>query len=124
MLHCWSMCFTVKHALQNRFKLPCSAKFLPGCSAARMSAFQNATLALLLRLSDPTGSLGDYWQGVGCAAVLAVRHFNARNGTVVPSLAAEHGGLRLRELIFDTGSVAAGGISWATVRRSARAVMP
>ena len=71
----------------------------------------NATIALLMRLTDPRGSLGDYWMGVGCAAILAVRHFNDHDGSVVPQFASSpNRSLRLNEIVFDTASTEAGGI--------------
>ena len=47
-----------------------------------------ASIGLLHRLTFEGGlETGDYWHGVACAAELAVRHVNERNGTVVPELA-------------------------------------
>ena len=47
----------------------------------------NVTIGLLMRLTSQFGPLGDFWDGVGCAAVLALRHANERNGAIVPQFA-------------------------------------
>ena len=71
----------------------------------------NATLALLLRLTSSGTPLSDYWTGVGCATILAVQHFNARDGAVVPDLQELSSPLQLRELVLNTDSVQSGGIA-------------
>ena len=48
--------------------------------------------------------------GVGCAAALALRHVNARNGSVVPALSTLDPSFRLRALFYDTESVPQGGV--------------
>ncbi len=58
-----------------------------------MGPLVNLTLGLFLRLStwDPTSKIrapkGFAWEGEVAVAFLAVRHFNNRDGTVVPALA-------------------------------------
>jgi hypothetical protein len=47
---------------------------------------------------------------MGCAAALALRHVNDKDGTVVPALAVLDPSFRLRGLIYDTRSVSQGGI--------------
>ena len=48
--------------------------------------------------------LGDTWKQCTCAAVLAVRHVNARHEAVVPGLAALTANLtRLNGSVYDTG---------------------
>jgi hypothetical protein len=61
-----------------------------------------ATLALLLRLTSSGVPLG--WEDVGCAALLAVRHVQQRDGSVVPSLVNVPAGFNLSTLIYDSES--------------------
>ena len=73
----------------------------------------NATLALLLRLTNSNSNLDDFWAGVGCLAILGVNDFNARNNSVVPELAGGNlssSSLQMSKVIFDTTSVGKGGI--------------
>ena len=73
------------------------------------SVGMNITLGLLMRQTSDGVRLGDYWDGMSCAAVLAVRHVNARNGSVVPALGGLSG-THFRAVVRDTGSVPLSGI--------------
>lgn len=73
----------------------------------------NLTLGLFLRLStwDPASKLrqpkGPAWEGEAAVAFLAVRHFNARDGGVVPALASPLTaacGVQLVPRVFDSQS--------------------
>lgn len=60
-----------------------------------------AALALLMPDLD-----ADPWQAVTCAALLAVRHINSRNGSLVPIVGAgPDDGYELRPILRATGSV-------------------
>ena len=49
------------------------------------AAGQTANLAVLWRREN--GAMSMLWDQVSCAAVLAVNHFNARDGRIVPEFA-------------------------------------
>ena len=76
-----------------------------------------AVVALLLQLSSGGVSIG--WEDVGCAALLAVQHATARNGTVVPALSGLSEGFAWHALLYDTQSSRRGG-SQAYMYLSAR----
>jgi ABC-type branched-subunit amino acid transport system substrate-binding protein/uncharacterized membrane protein YgcG len=50
------------------------------------------------------------WQGIACAGMLAVKHANARDGSVVPELAANSRGFHISAVMRDHGSSAVGAI--------------
>ena len=66
---------------------------------------QTANLAVLWRREN--GAKGPEWDAVSCAAVLAVNHFNARDGSVVPEFAGVRPGFQLRGLYYDAWSIEA-----------------
>ena len=66
---------------------------------------QTANLAVLWRREN--GSKGLEWDAVSCAAVLAVNHFNARNGSIVPEFAVVPPGFQLHGLYYDAWSTEA-----------------
>jgi hypothetical protein len=71
---------------------------------------RTSLLGILHRRSNSDGGwLGPYWDGVSCAAVLAVRHANTRNGSVVPDL-ARLTRTNINAYHRDTGSVPFSGI--------------
>lgn len=70
----------------------------------------DATLGLLFRLNSSGVPLSIYWTGVGCAGLLAVQHFNARDARVVPQLANLTSAMQLQSIVLDTDSVEVGGI--------------
>ena len=84
--------------------------------ANRSESGKRAALGLLLRLSVAASPLkqrallDDRWKVVGCAAVLAARHANQRNGTIVAEMANLDPGLRIELSIMDTESSAAGAV--------------
>ena len=74
---------------------------------ATAAAGQTANLAVLWRRVN--GSMSTLWDQVSCAAVLAVNHFNARDGRIVPEFASVPAGLQLNGLYYD---------AWSTARMS------
>ena len=66
---------------------------------------QTHRIAILHRLEGVNGlSLGASWNQVACAAVLAVRHAQARDGTVVSQLASIPAGLNFTSFSADSAS--------------------
>lgn len=85
-----------------------TAAATPDCSAA---AARNATkVALILRITNDGEPLTDYWKAISCAAIVGIRHANARDGRVVPELASITGPA-LTPLVYDSRSNAHGGLS-------------
>ena len=68
------------------------------------TASQTANLAILWRREN--GGLDASWDAVSCAAVLAVNHFNARDGSVVPEFERVPEGLQLHGMYYDAWSTA------------------
>ena len=68
------------------------------------AANQGARLGVLWRYDN--GSQTREWDQVSCAAVLAVNHFNARNGSVVPEFADVPPGFNVQGLYYDAWSTA------------------
>ena len=69
-------------------------------------------LALLLRLTSGGVTLGPTLSAISCAATLAVKHANARNGSIVPALANLPAAAPLiHPLFYDTESVEQGGLA-------------
>lgn len=62
-------------------------------------------IGLLHRWTSAGAELGDSWKHVRCAAELAVRHAQQRNGSVVPALANIPDVHRFTSFNYDTGSV-------------------
>jgi hypothetical protein len=56
-------------------------------AAAATTVERTAMIGILHRLTASGQDLGSYWHGVSCAATLALRHANSRNGSVVAELA-------------------------------------
>eukprot|EP00966_Prymnesium_polylepis_P135042 3121474-Prymnesium_polylepis.1 len=48
-------------------------------------AARNTTLGFIHRLTTGGNSLGTFWQGVACAGLLAVKHANTRDASIVES---------------------------------------
>jgi|TARA_B110001469_G_C9639421_1_gene321278 ABC-type branched-subunit amino acid transport system substrate-binding protein len=71
--------------------------------AAAAAAGQTANMAVLWRRENGTMN-SVLWDQVACVAVLAVNHFNARNGAVVPEFADVPAGLQLNGLYYDAYS--------------------
>tara|TARA_B100000795_G_scaffold56428_1_gene37273 strand:+ start:71 stop:1150 length:1080 start_codon:yes stop_codon:yes gene_type:complete len=71
------------------------------------AAGQTANLAVLWRREN--GAMSADWDQVSCAAVLAVNHFNARDGSVVPEFATVPAGLQLNGMYYD---------AWSTAKRA------
>ena len=71
---------------------------------ATAAAGQTANLAVLWRREN--GSMSTLWDQVSCSAVLAVNHFNARDGRIVPEFASVPAGLQLNGLYYDAWSTA------------------
>ena len=89
------------HLARNRYQMA----MLLLVSAA---AGQTANLAVLWRRENG-GMSGILWDQVSCAAVLAVNHFNARNGSIVPEFASVPPGLQLNGMYYD---------AWSTGKRA------
>ena len=68
---------------------------------------QTANLAVLWRRDGLNGTRGLEWDAVSCAAVLAVNHFNARDGSIVPEFASVPPGFQLHGLYYDAWSTEA-----------------
>ena len=66
------------------------------------AAGQTANLAVLWRREN--GAMSTDWDQVSCAAVLAVNHFNARDGSVVPEFAGVPPGFQLHGLYYEYDS--------------------
>ena len=58
-----------------------------------------------------TSALGPYWEGVSCAAELALRHAQQQNGSVVRELGFINKSTTFEGYAFDTESDAFGGIT-------------
>eukprot|EP00966_Prymnesium_polylepis_P225956 5226484-Prymnesium_polylepis.1 len=46
------------------------------------------TIGFIHRVTSGGSELSSYWQGVNCAGLLAIKHANARNTSVVPQFAS------------------------------------
>eukprot|EP00966_Prymnesium_polylepis_P064944 1506635-Prymnesium_polylepis.1 len=73
------------------------------CDADANASASIATLGLLLPLSEMAGRhSASFVQATACAALLAVRHADTKNATIVPALGRLEPGFRMRGLLFDT----------------------
>ena len=63
-------------------------------------------VGLIHQLTTDGAPLGANYNQQACAAVLAIRHAQARNGSIIPALASIPPGHDFQSVSFDTGSVA------------------
>ena len=68
----------------------------PGGLCAVPAVKNLSRVGLLMRLSLGGEPLDDSWKGVGCAAIVAIKHANERNGAIVPELGVCVRDLRVR----------------------------
>ena len=68
--------------------------------------FDGTEIALLTRLTDERVELGDDASDMACAALLAVRHANERNGRIVPQLEKVRRDFRLSARLADIQTTA------------------